>query len=94
MGMVLRVMLSFISRRKQDEAFHALAGNRVQAFAVGFIPFFLHGKRVLLDFQSFEPERTMAVGQDGFPSGTQVYPKSVIRLWGDCPLVSCSMLLA
>ena len=21
-------------------------------------------------------------------------PKSVIRLWGDCPLVSCSMLLA
>ena len=22
------------------------------------------------------------------------YPKSVIRLWGDCPLVSCSMLLA
>ena len=32
-------MLSFISRRKQDEAFHALAGNRVQAFAVGFISF-------------------------------------------------------
>ena len=23
-----------------------------------------------------------------------VKPKSVIRLWGDCPLVSCSMLLA
>ena len=23
-----------------------------------------------------------------------IYPKSVIRLWGDCPLVSCSMLLA
>ena len=23
-----------------------------------------------------------------------IYPESVIRLWGDCPLVSCSMLLA
>ncbi len=23
-----------------------------------------------------------------------LYPKSVIRLWGDCPLVSCNMLLA
>ena len=23
-----------------------------------------------------------------------LYPKSVIGLWGDCPLVSCSMLLA
>ena len=23
-----------------------------------------------------------------------IKPKSVIRLWGDCPLVSCSMLLA
>ena len=28
------------------------------------------------------------------PSGILLYPKSVIRLWGDCPLVSCSMLLA
>ena len=23
-----------------------------------------------------------------------IYPKSVIRLWVDCPLMSCSMLLA
>ena len=26
--------------------------------------------------------------------GTTYEPKSVIRHWGDCPLVSCSMLLA
>ena len=33
------------------------------------------------------------VDQSGFEEGS-VDPKSVIRLWGDCPLVSCSMLLA
>ena len=27
-------------------------------------------------------------------SSNVLKPKSVIRLWGDCPLVSCSMLLA
>lgn len=66
-------MRSFVSRRKQDDAFHALAGNRTQAFAVGLVPFFLHGKRVLLDFQGFEPEGTIAVGQACLSSGTQAY---------------------
>ena len=31
---------------------------------------------------------------DSDPDWELIYPKSVIRLWGDCPLVSCSMLLA
>ena len=34
------------------------------------------------------------VSSDRTANGCSVEPKSVIRLWGDCPLVSCSMLLA
>ena len=50
-----------------------------------------------------QPFRLCAMNPEGFDS-LQMYrdsirwssnnPKSVIRLWGDCPLVSCSMLLA
>ena len=38
------------------------------------------------------PEYAAAHGGERY--GASIYPKSVIRLWGDCPLVSCSMLLA
>ena len=42
----------------------------------------------------FDADHT-AYGRE-IPTGYQYtfYPKSVIRLWGDCPLVSGSMLLA
>ena len=35
-----------------------------------------------------------SMAQGLLSGGNSLKPKSVIRLWGDCPLVSCSMLLA
>ncbi len=49
---------------------------------------------IMRDHPAFVPELDMLALVGEKIAGSVVYPKSVIRLWGDCPLVSGSMLLA
>ena len=53
------------------------------------------GSKMRIEADKMSKSTIFAIGNEpGKPNDRGVEPKSVIRLRGDCPLVSCSMLLA
>ena len=50
-------------------------------------------KRKIIDIPN-DVFRFLSIKAAAQGTNLKIIPKSVIRLWGDCPLVSCSMLLA